>query len=303
MYQPDQRLLRGRTATIQATHTDGLGVLVASLAGGSVIVTNSLGDVIATSGFDFDTAIYSATIEIPDLLDRLTAVWTTALGDTWSTKIEVVGGHGFDLIEARGTTERPRIPAANYPDSIVITQRIATELEAERICYPTIFVPRYASHSTLGDSSNKVLLPTVPTAVRSVTIDAVALTATQLAAITIQESTLYLSVLAERDKPIQVVYETGFDRCPTSIRDAMVERTWYKLRDNDHPTKAARIEQGNGDTIEIATEGPDLTGLTTVDAAYAVYRPSEDNDGAGAPASGILEYDPQYDSIFHGGRR
>ncbi len=73
------------------------------------------------------------------------------------------------------------------------------------------------------------------------------------------------------------------------------------------PTTASSFTVADGGTYRLDLPGAWKTGLPQVDAVYARY---SRRSGAGTgttgrqvPASRQLNYDPQFSSLFHGGRR
>ena len=152
----------------------------------------------------------------------------------------------------------------------------------------------------------------------SITLDhgqaAVALTAGQLAALTTTNDgslrrTDGASWTAGNDN-IVVEYEYGADSPPAELVTAALIRFRARLNlfRSGVPDRATSWSSAEGGTYRIELPSEWRTGIPEVDAVYSRYSRRARSTTAGAdggsfPASRTLDYDPQYRSLFHGGRR
>lgn len=318
---PDQRILRGVSATLQVTMLDQYGS--AADAAGAVTVHATRGDgtdVLAagTAATRTATGVYTTPLTAAQAanLDLLTAVWTDA-GDnsTTTTLVEIAGGFYFSVTDVRAFDAG--LTASKYPDAIVLAKRQQVEDECEWIC-DVAFVPRYRRVALNGSGESTLNLPdNMIRAVRSVRTYTdpttyTSFTAAQLAALDITDQTGIIqrtelgAYFVEGRGNLVIEYEHGYDRPTSDLREA----TLYRMRNvlnrptSGVPDTAQQVSTPEGESYRLDSPSTYKTGIPNVDGTYARYSMRERaGTDAPVPASRPLNFDPQYTSLFHLGRR
>jgi hypothetical protein len=303
----------GATATVAITDANGAAV-VASTA--------------ATHG---TAGVFTYALAGQSQLARYTAAWTATFSGSAVVEtdyVEVAGGFYFDLAVARGS-DASLADTAKYPLAALVTARQEVEDECEQIC-DRAFVPRYRRAVLDGSGTSDLLLTDAAWAVdgRSAgdvrTIRAasvapqvgqtfVALTSAQLAALYVtadgQLRRTDANIWTEGVGNVIVEFEYGWDSPPPDlVRAALIRlRTRLNWNRSGVPDRASSFTAADGGTYRLDLPGAFKTGIPEVDAVYARYsrRSGTGTGTSGRPiaASRTLTFDPQRNSIFHGGKR
>lgn len=276
-----QRARRGGTATATLVLYDEEGEApVDSTSDVTVAVARDDGSVVVPAGTATTkppgtTGRYQLALSAAHTaeLDRLTLTWTTSEG-TRTTTVEIVGGHYFEVAELR---------SANLPASKFTTVQLAgartwiTDL-IDREC-GTSFVSRYHRAALDGSGVSALALP-APYVRRllAVTVDDVALTAPQLAALTLDlDSVEFLTGWTVGIANVDVAYVAGWgsaEEPPTDLREAAIEAATNKLlaSNTDTPSRARSITNEFG-SFSLGYAGKDHpTGYDSVDATIVAWR-------------------------------
>jgi len=290
----------GGAVTVHVQKADGTDVLAAGTA------TSSGGTGIRTVGL---TAAQTATLEL------LTATWADA-GDssTHTTYVEIVGGYLFTVAEARASDPTLADPG-RYPASLVVAKRREVDEEFSWIC-DQAFTRRYRRVAVDGSGGRELRLPdNTLRAVRSVRVyddtrsSYTAFDAGELAELTVHEDRLVErppgKVFPWGRGNVVVEYEHGWDRPPEELKRAAITRLRYLLNAarSGIPDRATSFTSTEAGTFRLDTARPRRTGFPDIDAVLGRWSKATDDDGKLAAASAQLQYDPSYDSLFHGGRR
>ncbi len=195
------------------------GTLSVAISDGSGVAVDSGTPIYASGELTYELSVADAPY-----LDTYTAVWTDA--DTtvrqWTTQIEIVGGHLFEIAELRAF-DVALASTAKYTASLVRAARTAAEQRLEQAAH-VAFVPRARRYSTVGDGSYRLLVP--DTALRGVpreaSIDGTALTAEELDALIVREWGAFdrEDALWTQGDAVEVWYEHGLDAPPEPVRSA-----------------------------------------------------------------------------------
>ena len=315
-----------RTAAASLEHTFVVGETPTdSTTTVTVSATNAAGSVVASGNATTagaGTGRYTFALAGQPLLSVLQVAWsaTIAGADVVETdQVEIAGGFLFTLKEGRDS-DATLADTVKYPTARLAKARLETEEECEEIC-DRAWVPRYRRAVLDGTGHSDLLLPDLDVRnVRSATMAprygqaAVALTAGQLAALTTTNDgslrrTDGASWTAGNDN-IVVEYEYGADSPPAELVTAALIRFRARLNlfRSGVPDRATSWSSAEGGTYRIELPSEWRTGIPEVDAVYSRYSRRARSTTAGAdggsfPASRTLDYDPQYRSLFHGGRR
>jgi hypothetical protein len=326
------RVERGRTATLEHTFLVGETPTNSSTAVTYTVVDANGTAVTSGTASTGGTGRYTFTLPAQSLLAHLTVTWSATIAGqpvVESDLVEVVGGFYFTLVEARAS-EPTFVDTAKYPSADLEVSRLEVEVECERICQRA-FVPRYrrvvldgtgTPDLVLPDGGDELVAGIVLRGVRTVRSAKVApragqpyvaLTAGQLAALAITaDGTLTRTdggVWTEGRSNVVLEYEFGSDAPPADLKRMSLVR--LRSRANIHrsgvPDRAISFTVAEGGTYRLSTPSAERTGIPEVDGTYARYSRGGDGgsgaSGGGAPASRTLNFDPQYNSLFHGGRR
>jgi hypothetical protein len=210
------------------------------------------------------------------VLDSLTLDFSGSVGGSTVTArdyVEVVGGFLFDLGDARTDLGIP----ASVTSAKLAQKRIEVEQECERICRRA-FVPRFAREVLSGNGTERLGLKNSEIrAIRSVTVNGVAVTGSDLTAINYSDS----GVLTRPDgvlwpagvKNIVVEVEHGWDYPPEDLRDANMLRLRSLLPRprSGIPDRATSFVNDNGATYRLSQPTKDATGIPDVDGTYLKY--------------------------------
>jgi hypothetical protein len=220
----NERVALGRPARVRATFNDldgeptdptGTAKVTAARDDGSVIFT----DRDATSESDPGTVSVVFTAAELDRLDTLALTWTATVDSedqTITTIVEVAGGFLFEMAAARDDSALSS-PAA-YPATKVAKARTIAEDWLESRC-GFAFVPRYRRESRTARHHRwpsrrhgHAILLSAPDvrALRSVSIDDIALTTDELAAVKIERGRI-LAYLPRFGDSYEAAYEYGLD--------------------------------------------------------------------------------------------
>lgn len=330
------RVLRTAAATLERTfYLDEEPV--DSSATVTVSVTDSSGTVVASgaaTSAGAGTGRYTFVLPGQPQLGVLTARWsaTIAGADVQADDVvEVVGGFYFTLADARAS-DASLADTAKYPTERLAAVRYEVEVECESITQRA-WVPRYRRVVLDGTGLPDLVLPDGGDewragirlrgvrAIRSASVaprtgeTAVALSAAELAALAVmRDGTLRRTdgrPWTEGLGNVVLEYEYGSDAPPADLRSAALLRfRWLATKPRSGvPDRATSFTPTEGGVYELATPGASSTGIPDVDAAYARYGRGGGGGGAGgagsgpAPASRPLNFDPQRNSLFHGGVR
>ncbi|AYF31103.1 hypothetical protein CSH63_27420 [Micromonospora tulbaghiae] len=265
-------------------------------------------------------------------LGPIDVTWSGAVGSTALVErdvVEIVGGFLFTLAQARGS-DKTLQDTAKYPTADLLRVRTEVEQECEWIC-DQAWVPRYRRVVLDGTGTADLVLPTggdlwragtLMRGVRAVRAASVAarpgqapvpLTGAQLAGLVVRaDGTLRRAddaVWTAGDGNVVVEYEYGADAAPADLVRAALTRLRDRINFDKRgvPDRAVSFTIPEQGTYRLSLPDAYRTGLPEVDAAYGRYsRRVSDSSGPGgraAAASRPLDYDPQFWSIFHGGRR
>ncbi|MEU2699580.1 hypothetical protein [Micromonospora aurantiaca (nom. illeg.)] len=209
---------------------------------------------------------YTFAVPAQARLDALVVDWSGSLG-RYRDLLEIVGGHYFDLAEAR--TEHG-LTLAQHPTEKLIRKRLEVEVECERICGQA-FVPRFERTVVRGDGRAALLLPRVQVReLRAVTVAGTAWSPADVAAVQVDPSGVLHHRVGWPVGPVVVEYEHGMDMPPEDLRTAAMLR----LRSRVHittsgvPDRAISWSAADGGTYRIALPTGEKTGIPEVDAAY-----------------------------------
>lgn len=213
-------------------------------------------------------------------LDEYRVVWTgtvNGVDQQWDTDFELVGGYLCEIADLRAARAEFE-NLTKYSNAKLRAARTSAEQLFERECH-VAFVPRGGRHTFVSaaprvvdnvtGSRSRLMLPTV--ALRKlydVTIDGVALTADELAAVTV-----YPWGAIDRVKPwpagstIAVHYEHGYDAPEGHVTDAIIELAADGLIPSSLPARATGQSTDVG-FLRFTVAGRDgATGIPRVDAA------------------------------------
>lgn len=317
-----------RTAAAVLTHTFEVGETPTDATGNVVVtVKDPDGTTVSTgNAIHGTTGVYTYALPGQAALTELTVSWAATIAGTAVVEtdtVEVVGGFFFSLSEGRAS-DTSLSDTNKYPGADLVAARLRVEQECERIC-DRAFVPRYARVTLNGTDSSEILL-THPDPDRSVahvrSIRSVSMapradetfvdfTTAQLAALNIGED----GTLRRLDGlwwtagfgNVVIEYEYGLDEPPDDLIDMALLRFRTRLtrKNSAVPDRASSFTSADGGTYRLTLPDAFRTGIPDVDAVYSRYS-RRSTSGAGGrqfAASRMLSYDPQYNSLFHGGRR
>lgn len=265
-------------------------------------------------------------------LTVLDVAWSGSIGGTVVVEydqVEIVGGFLFSLKQGRDSDSSLK-DQVKYPTSDLVRVRTEVEQECEWICAQA-WAPRYRRVTVDGTGTQDLVLPDGGDEIRAgvlmrgvhtirsasvaprVGLPAVPLTAEQLAALTVRTGGVLRrvdgAVWAEGDSNVVVEYEYGSDAAPADlVRGALTRfRSRLQFDKTQVPDRAVSFTIAELGTYRLSLPDAYRTGIPEVDAAYGRYSrrvsASEAPGGRQAPASRTLHFDPQYGSMFHGGRR
>lgn len=319
-----------RTSAAILEHVFEVGEEPTDAAGDvTVTVTDAAGtEVAAGDATSAGSGRYTFPLPGQAELTELSVAWTANVGGAdvaQIDKVEIVGGFFFTLKQAR-ESDQQLASTTKYPTAALEQARLEVEVECEAIC-DRAFVPRYARVTVDGTGETELVLPHPGldrTMVHVRRIRSVAMapradqpftdfTAAELAALEVAgDGTLrrldgrsftrgYGNVVVE--------LEYGLDAPPPDlVRAALVAlRARLHIPHSEIPDRASSFTSAEGGTYRLDMPGAYKIGIPMVDAVYGRY---SRRSGAGTgttgrtvPASRPMDFDPQYTSLFHGGRR
>lgn len=259
------RVLRTTPATL--SHTFKVDETPTSAGAVTVAVKRLDGTTVASGAATAGTpGQYSYALAGQAELDTLTVDWSGSLG-TERDVVEIVGGHLFDLAEAR--SQPPPLDATKYPTATLRAKRVEVEVECERIC-GVAFVPRYERVVLDGSGGEPLVLPRVEIrAVRSVSIGGAITTGVDFDPAGVIYRAGGASWPAGR-RNVLVEYEHGYDAPPEDLKMAAMLRLRSRLTmtSSGVPDRAITWTAAEGGTYRIALPSKTKTGVPDVDAAY-----------------------------------
>lgn len=320
----DQRIAKGIASSVRWASVDEYGEEVAAAGVVTVTVTRSAGAAVVTAATAAletgTTGVYAKQLTAAQVgdLDVLTAVWSVAGVEVATTIVEVVGRWFFTVADLRASHPTFQAQPQTWTAPVLAGYRDLAEREAEWIC-GRAFVPRFRRVTLDGTGEGALQLPdTDVRSLVSVTEDSTVYTPTQLAALKLYGSgrleRAWGDIWASGQENLLFVYQHGLDAPPPEVRHASMTRAMEMAfvggpNGSAIPRRATSMTT-DGTTIQLDRAGRLKTGNPDVDAVYDRWslRSSAGGDGATgggsvAPASRSIDINPQYDSLFHGGRR
>jgi hypothetical protein len=268
-----ERIISGRSATLTHTFYSARVATDPSPDSATVTITRADGTALVTNAATTGTIAgsFAYTFNPGDIaqVDNLTARWTSALG-TVVTYVEIVGGFLFGLAALKSDLQTP----GNFTTDQLVAIRTLAEDALEDAC-GVAFVPRLRTETLSGTGAVTTILdrPYVR-AIRSASIDGVALTSTELLALRYSQSgTIYnASRWTAGWGNTVVVYEHGHSHPPERVSRAcrLLAKTWLVRGPVDERATQMATEVG---TINLATPGRfgSTFGIPEVDAVVAEY--------------------------------
>lgn len=264
------RVLQGTGTTVSVTfYEDGVIVdpgsvtLNVTRADGTVLVASG-----TASGSGATARTFALTATHTGLLDRLTLAWVSASKGTLTTTVEIVGGFLFSLAQARATS--PLNDVDDYPTGDLLEMRTTVESAMEELC--GAFVPRYARDTVQARYGRPLRLPRpFVRAVRSVTINGIDLSPSEVAAVMTDGSFLYGSPWGTGS--VTVGYEHGRDRPPERIRRAalLLAKVWLVSGPVDDRTNTFTSTEGGTYSLVTPGRGGSVFGVPEVDTAVSQH--------------------------------
>lgn len=316
-----QRLLQAKPGILSVTLTDGTGEAAAATGAVTVAVVSAAGTQIVAAGTGAaagsGVGVYQLAVTATQTaaLGQWTATWTDAgTGATQTTYHEICGGYFFSVAEARAY-DSALADTVKYPDALIQAKRQMVEDEAEYIC-DVPFVPRYRRVLLDGTAEPELYLP--DSKIRSIVsatiftafgTGQVTLTTPQLANLVIDEDFRIErndgGIWDEGKRNIVIEYTAGWDAPPAELKDAALLRLRSVLNRATTivPNRATSFVAEGGVTYRLDTAAAFKTGIPDVDAVYDRYSTREFDDQEPYPASHQMVFDPQWFSVYHGGRR
>lgn len=245
----------------------------------SLTIYDGAGTSIYTTTPSITQGVLSADVPYAELpnLDTYNAVWTGTVGgvaQSWETPFELVGGFIFEVSELRAFDSRNLSDGTRFPTESLKDRRSEAEDAFEARC-GCAFVPRGSRETIIGNGRQKLLVEfPFPTEIYSVTVDGVALTAPEIAALTIHrwgaiESTTYWT-----DGSVIVIhYAHGFTVPPAPVKRAVLTLAseYAKMSYSSVPARATATTIGD-QTFRITVAGRDgRFGIPDVDAVASQY--------------------------------
>ena len=245
--------------------------------GGTVVHTMNATPVAGSLSADVPCANLAA-------LDMYTATWSgtvATVAQQWRSYVELASDYLFNLGDLRAM-EPSLADTSRYTGAMCRAARTAAEQRFERAA-KVAYVPRGRLLSVFGDGRGRLeLADNVIRRVVSVSIDGVALTAGELAALTVREwgaldrpSGFYW----EDGAAVSVYYEHGYDYPPEPVRQAaMVLAREYLVR--SPLSSRATVEQTDVGFFRLSIAGGEKwTGIPDVDAAIEQFGRRRPNIG------------------------
>lgn len=219
--------IRQKTAGTYALNVatrDDDGIAVTASSPASLVVVDGAGANSHTYTPTIAAGEMTQTAPVADMpyLDTYVGTWTDNAGLQWSSRTEICGGFLFEIADFR-LLDTKYADAGVYSAALLRAVRTTVEMRCEEVA-GVAFVPRARRLRVIGDGSTRLLLsdPALRS-VREVKIDGVAMTAGELADITLREwgalDRTDGSVWTEH-AAIDVWYEHGLDCVPEPVTQA-----------------------------------------------------------------------------------
>lgn len=326
-----QQLLIGKPGVLEVTlvdsngePTEAEGTLTVGVVSesGATIIEPGTGTTQPTGDKGGDVGVYQVAVTAAQTfqLDRWTATWSDAgTGGSQTSDHEVCGGFYFSLSEVR-SYDRSLERLAKFSDTDLLVARQAVQDEAEWIC-DVCFVPRYRRVYLDGTAEPEIYLPdNMIRTIRSAQILADAGDTGELSVVTLNSVELeYPNMVIDGDLQIQradggiwdegqrnviIEYECGYDAPPQPLKQAALLRMRYMAARpiSAIPDRASSFTTDGGNTYRLDSATPYATGIADVDAVYQRYS-KRDIGTTEVPVSRTVNFDPEWYSVFHGGRR
>lgn len=315
----DQRIAKGVASSLRWTNVDEWGDPVVAGATPTVTVTRSAGTAVVTAQaatLETEPGGYALALtptEIGDL-DVLTAVWSVSSSVVATTTAEVVGRWCFTVADLRASHPMFQAQSETWIPQALAYYRDLAEREAEAIC-GRAFVPRFRRVTLDGSGEGELRVPDADLrSLVSVTDDGTAFTGDQVTAVKVYTSGRLERPLGEiwsfGQENLDLAYHFGLDAPPAEVRHAMMRRA-AEMAALGGPAGSAISPRATSLTTDSSTINLDMadrwkTGNPDVDAVYerwSLNASGSGADGEQAPYSRSIDMNPQYDSLFHGGRR
>ena len=318
------------TSPTLLTHAFEVGETLTDATGSvAVAVTDATGATVSSgNAAHASLGTYSYALAGQSAPARLTAAWSATVAGSavvQTDEVEIVGGFFFSLTQGRAS-DASLSDSSKYTTGDLEDARLETEEECEAIC-DRAFIPRYL-RTTLDGTGQPDLVLRHPDPERTVahvrTIRSVKMarradqpfvdfTTPELAALRVSDDgtlrRLDGRVFTEGYANVVVELEYGLNAPPAELVKAalMRFRTRLNLGKGQIPSNASSFTVADGGTYRLDLPGAWKTGRPEIDAVYARYSrrsgAGTGTSGRQVPASRQLNYDPQFASLFHGGRR
>ena len=275
MLRIKQRTSGVYTLTAQAVNEDG--VLEAIAAPYAATVKDGAGATVSTGAPVYDGTAKTLTLLIDaSLLPRLdtyTITWSgTVDGQPWSwtDELELVGGYLFEIADLRAS-DKAFTNTTKYPTADLAVARMSVEetIEGDKAA-AVAFVPRGARATVSGTGRSDIRLPHYEVReVYALSVDGLAYTSQQIAALIIDDDRLFLpeGVWDKGKRNIVVHYAHGRDYAPGPIVRAALMLAKEYIVASDTPSRATATSVGT-QWFRVNVAGRDgITGLPDVDAA------------------------------------
>ena len=276
-----ERVVVGRSFTLSKTfYSDGTATTPAGTP--TVTITRADGSTVTTSTVGgTGTGPYTVTVAAANnqLLDELTVTWTATIGgqpNTYVDTVQVAGDVLFTIAEVRALNSQ-LADSNQYSTGEIVAMRTTVEEAIEQ--HTGALVPRYHQETLSGSSITgrnsytgtlglRLTQPYVR-AVRSITIDGVALGSSDLANVTLDGQTLYGYGWPVGWSNIVVGYEHGRDRPPERVRRAALTlaKIWLVSGPVDDRTNTFTSTEGGTFSLVTPGRGGSIFGIPEVDAA------------------------------------
>ncbi len=216
------------TATVTVTRADG-----------TEIIADATADDDGEGGFS-----HTVSVADNDLVDVLTATWTTALG-ILQTTTEVVGGFLFTTAQARRL--KPLDDEDKYTLQDLVDARTLAETALEDACH-VAFVPRHFILRLDGRGRTDLLLPIVrPLTITAATVDGTA--------VDVDDLELYDDGRVYREsswgagrRNIIIAGTHGYPIPPPRVAKAAMRLAKWALVDSPIPDRTSRLTTEDGTT-------------------------------------------------------
>jgi hypothetical protein len=279
-----ERIVRKGVGTYQLTATayDDDGE-VAAISGSPTLTIYDSADVEVLAsvvpGITNGTLTYAVPNASLSHLDTYRCVWTgtiAGVAQEWETYFELVGGYYFEISELRDVGGKVDLTSeVDYPDALLERKRGSVEAIIERAA-GVAFVPRGYRHTFLAyrahDYTIELPHPRI-IEVYGITVDGIALTATELADLTVDAR--YGRITGGtwgNGQPVVVHYEHGYLTCPEPIREGAIDLTVERTIASATPARATGVSTDVGFMrFTLADGDKHPTGLPDLDAAIELF--------------------------------